>query len=161
MCDILIDTLFDYTTLLWVLFDIYTRSRYQDYAVYEGQARSVLLPNTSILLCKFQIFKQLRRGYTHFYTKFLLMFQIPASCETAAQSNLKSLMRDKCCRGRQMLTDSHDLTNIRHVDWLCKILTKERDMYGGIVSVVALCGDCVSDTDQHLDEYLAALPLDL
>ena len=70
-------------------------------------------------------------------------------------------MIEKCRKGREMLRSDYDLGTVRHMDWLCKILSRERELFGGIVSVIAICTDYIVDTDQHLDEYLSAVPLDL
>ncbi|KAK7473900.1 hypothetical protein BaRGS_00034889 [Batillaria attramentaria] len=84
---------------------------------------------------------------------------IPARCETEKQRELKQKMKSACLEMQRLLKPTTSLKEAVHKDWERKVLPRERTLFMGLISLVPLGVEKVSDIDVFLDEYVTSFPI--
>lgn len=84
---------------------------------------------------------------------------IPARCETERQRDLKASIRSTCAEMLKLLKTTNSLREPNFKEWEGKVLPREKTMFMGLISLVPLGFEKVSDIDHNLDEYIRYFPL--
>ncbi|KAL8586553.1 hypothetical protein ACOMHN_053906 [Nucella lapillus] len=88
----------------------------------------------------------------------LPLLLIPACCETEKQRELKRQMKASCMDGQKMLKPAVSLKEMCFKEWEAKLLPREKTLFLGLISLLPLGLECVTDVDQSLDEYVNNFP---
>lgn len=83
---------------------------------------------------------------------------IPARCETEKQQEWKRAMKSACAEMQRLLKPSTALKEATFKGWEGKVLPRERTLFMGLISLVPLGLEKVSDIDHLLDEYATNFP---
>ena len=83
---------------------------------------------------------------------------IPARCETEKQRELKRQMKTTVVEMQRLLKPTTSLKEPHFKDWEGKVLARERTLFMGLISLVPLGVEKVTDVDQFLDEYVTGFP---
>ncbi|XP_076437716.1 uncharacterized protein LOC143276931 [Babylonia areolata] len=90
---------------------------------------------------------------------YLPLTSIPQRCETEKQRGLKQKMRATLEEARSLLDPGSSLKKLYHREWESKVLARERSRFMGLVSVIPLGLEKVTDIDEFLDEYMTGFPV--
>ena len=83
---------------------------------------------------------------------------IPARCETEKQRELKGQMKSACVEMQKLLKPTASLKEAYCKEWEGKIMARERTLFMGLISLIPLGVEKVTDVDQYLDEYITSFP---
>ena len=89
---------------------------------------------------------------------YLPLTLIPARCETEKQSALKRQMKSTIVEMQRLLKPTTSLKEPHFKDWEGKVLPRERTLFMGLISLIPLGVEKVTDVDQFLDEYATGFP---
>ena len=89
---------------------------------------------------------------------YLPLTQIPARCETEKQQELKRQMKSTIGEMQRLLKPTTSLKEPSYRDWEGKVLPRERTLFMGLISLVPLGVEKVTDVDHFLDEYATGFP---
>lgn len=88
-----------------------------------------------------------------------VLSQIHSLYENDKQRELKKKIIRLCAATQAMLRPDKDLQKVSHPDWKAKLLSREQNLFGGLISLVALGRDNALDINYMLDEYINYFPL--
>ncbi|XP_076456821.1 uncharacterized protein LOC143291090 [Babylonia areolata] len=88
----------------------------------------------------------------------LPLLMVPERCETEKQRQLKAQMRSTCSEMQKLLKPTVSLKDVHFKEWEGKVLARERSLFMGLISLMPLGLDRVTDVDQALDEYINNFP---
>lgn len=89
---------------------------------------------------------------------YLPLTLIPARCETEKQRALKRQMKSTIVEMQRLLKPTTSLKEPHFKDWEGKVLPRERTLFMGLISLIPLGVEKVTDVDQFLDEYATGFP---
>ncbi|XP_070208330.1 uncharacterized protein [Littorina saxatilis] len=89
---------------------------------------------------------------------YLPLLLIPERCETEKQRELKHQMKGAIVEMTRLLKPTTSLKEANFKEWEGKVLPRERTLFMGLISLVPLGVEKVTDVDQFLDEYVTGFP---
>ena len=70
---------------------------------------------------------------------------------------VKNSMREIARTAWGRIQDEHDMSELKHPEWVKKIKEIEHNLLLGVISCLAYGVDAIMDVDQLLDEYCAGM----
>lgn len=137
-------------------------STLKEYADLAKSHKAEIMFHKNLLDLYLTIINKWRQYYTTFGLEIVMpLKQLHSVCENQKQREIKAKIINGIKEMHQMLQEDHDLQKVRHPEMEKKMAKREYPVFLGLLSLVPMGAERLTDIDILIDDYMREFNLDL